>query len=185
MSGLFGGLLKPGEGAKFAIERHLTGRRQFWLQRKPSEWIYAGPEDFILTHGRYFQGAACPDEYREHCGPMQRCYVNAMRAALAHPELTYFEGLYDVGGGPVSHAWCVDRQGRIVELTFHPDGTDQYMLLGRGVQGLAAEHWAYYGVAINAAYVEDHFHRHGLGLLRPDCGLRILTYHYDPDRTTV
>lgn len=183
MSGLFGGLLEPGEGAKFAIERHLKSRRESWLRRKPPEWLYAGPEDFILQHGTYFQGAACPDEYMAHVGVPRLCYANAAVAAREHPELTYYEGVYDVGAGATSHAWCVDANGAIVELTFQPQGGTDYVL-DRSVRGLDNPHFAYYGVPLHHAYVDEHWKHYGLGVLREGCGLRILTYPYDPDRTT-
>lgn len=186
MSELFGGLLKPGDGSRFSIERHLKTRREFWSSRKPPEWIYSGPEDFILTHGRYFQGATCPDEYRAHCGPLGQCYLNSLSAVSETAELTYYEGVYDVGAGATGHAWAVDRAGKIVELTFMPDGNTDYALHERSaVRGLPPEHWAYYGVPIAYGYVEEHKRRFGLGVLREDCGLRILTYHFDPQRTSV
>src|SRR3954469_15460930 len=122
MSDLFGGLLQSGDGSRYAVQRYLKVRREFWSTRKPPEWIYDGPEDFILTHGRYWQGASCPDEYRQHCGPLMHCFFNAMSAAIEHPELTYVEGVYSVAGLPKPHGWCVDTRGRIVELTFNPEG---------------------------------------------------------------
>lgn len=45
------------------------------------------------------------------------CFMNAIHAAESDPNLTYCEGWasYHI---PVHHAWCVDRIGRVVEVTW-------------------------------------------------------------------
>mgnify|MGYP001012730423 FL=1 len=51
----------------------------------------------------------------------KRCFVNAARlAATRRDELQYVEG-WAWGKVPLHHAWCVDRDGNVVDPTWEPD----------------------------------------------------------------
>lgn len=146
MSGLFGDLLKPGDGSAFALKAELELRAKRGDDR-------AAVARFLLRRGESWQGAPTPEEYRHLRGEVQRCFNNALAAAVADSSLTYVEGVYNVGGRTAEHAWCVDPQGRIVELTFmDPDGTGGEFISRDSATGVVrptrAELFAYMGVRI-------------------------------------
>jgi hypothetical protein len=53
------------------------------------------------------------------------CYRNAYLAVQSNPTLTYVEGLCHMGIIPIEHAWCIDRDGRVVEPTL-PEASGYY-----------------------------------------------------------
>lgn len=88
------------------------------------EWrglVYAGFEDLLLKHGRFYVPQELPRKYNRKA--MKQCFHNA--AALARGsrgQLTYVEGIA-AGIIPVHHAWCVDAAGKVVDVTWDPMGT--------------------------------------------------------------
>ena len=50
-------------------------------------------------------------------GKRHQCYANAFRATLNDPSLTYVEGYVSMGGVPISHAWVVDKAGKVRDVT--------------------------------------------------------------------
>ncbi len=77
------------------------------------ELVYNGPHDFVLQHGVEYSPAYCLP------GAPRLCYANAMLYA-ARFGVTYVEGYaqHPKGVMPVPHAWCVDLEGRAVEVTW-------------------------------------------------------------------
>lgn len=74
----------------------------------------------IVEYGRPFDPAplvASVSPGRERC-----CALNSSELARQNPELyTYYEGVATQRAGPrwpISHAWCVDRQGNVVDRTW-------------------------------------------------------------------
>lgn len=82
--------------------------------------------DSGTAHGYLF-------EHGKDCGPQhappedielpsrepKMCYVNAYLLADRHPErFSYVEG-YAIAIIPVQHAWCMDRQGHVIDPTPH------------------------------------------------------------------
>lgn len=176
MSELFGGLLKPGDGARVAAERELH-RRVEAFGRAPG-MVYRGPSDFILRHGRYYAARETPPQYEHLRGPLRHCFKNTMEACELNPELTYTEGVYLVRGTPEAHAWATDPDGLPVELTFP---TDRHLLSratgpGESMPFQPTEHWAYYGVQFpKVGFVRDYFERWALGMIElPECGYPLL-----------
>lgn len=102
------------------------------------DWKYSGSEALTLDKGRYFEAQPYPDLYRDGIGELKRCYTNAWKLAVDHPELTYVEGWAQPKGlpFPVAHAWTVDKLGRVIDPTW-PDVT----------------HGVYFGVPLNTKYV--------------------------------
>lgn len=86
-------------------------------------------EDFVLQNGIDF-GARMPHRFK--MGRAGYCYANASRLS-ARAGLIYCEG-YALGIIPVMHAWCVDRDGNVIDNTWRT-----------GV--------SYYGIAIKRTYV--------------------------------
>ena len=80
-------------------------------------------EGFVLKHGQKFDPRPLPKGTKR--GPIQQCFRNCANAAMDDPTLTYCEG-YAIGVIPVLHAWCVDKDGKILELTWKKPGTEYF-----------------------------------------------------------
>ena len=77
--------------------------------------VYAGMEDLLLKHGRFYVPQPLPKPYQR--GSLRRCFDNAYQSALRSAgRLRYVEGLAVSGETPVHHAWCVDDAGRVVRI---------------------------------------------------------------------
>lgn len=71
---------------------------------------------YILHRGVLFEAAALPADVAK--GTKRECYRNAGELALAEPEkYAYVEG-YAHSVLAVSHAWCVTRDGQVVDPTW-------------------------------------------------------------------
>jgi hypothetical protein len=118
VSELFGGLLKPGDAGMTALRLELERRRDSYGSEFPRPpYVFRGGADMCLRHGESFKGRVTPEKWRHLMGENGRCYINALTAAEAHPELRYFEGYYSWGKGHfTSHGWVVDDEG-VVELS--------------------------------------------------------------------
>ena len=85
---------------------------------------YRSPRHFLLVEGRSWSDAPKPRDVR--WGPKKSCYGNATNLALDDPQnYFYVEGYMAPGLGKliVPHAWCVDRQGLVVDPTARPIGS--------------------------------------------------------------
>ena len=80
---------------------------------------------FVLKHGRAFEPRKLPKNLRLHKGRIKGCFRNAAIAALRDPSLTYVEG-YAASIIPVLHAWCVDPDGGLLEVTWGKPGDEYY-----------------------------------------------------------
>lgn len=82
--------------------------------------------DFLAQHGvEMFAHPKLPGKYHEWKGPMKQCFHNAANAAFHEPELIYCEG-YASSIIPTLHAWCLDPEGRVLELTWSKPATDYF-----------------------------------------------------------
>lgn len=90
---------------------------------------YRNPADFLLEHGEFFTPRKTPEKYPLLAA--KACFSNSLVLASYFPELTYVEGIIwsapainaltgqPVGlHRPVHHAWCVEPDGGVVEVTY-------------------------------------------------------------------
>jgi hypothetical protein len=78
---------------------------------------------FMLAHGREYE----IDPAITFAGPFgepQMCYANAAHRVFDDPSLTYVEGKVAVYGVPIDHAWCVTKDGVVIETTLGPAKKD-------------------------------------------------------------
>lgn len=108
---------------------------------------------YLLEHGQEWEASPLPEDIEQ--GDPKMCFVNAYNLARRNPgRLFYVEG-YATAVIPTDHAWCVDRQGRVVDNTpYWEDGHDYFGVkftlttlnaIQRITQGYGAlvhwEHW--------------------------------------------
>lgn len=197
MSDLFGGILKPGDGSRLSIQRELELRRERW--DRPG-YLYRGGADYMLRHGKFYAGRVLPDAYAHFFGESNECFSNSISAALADSSLRYVEGIYSTGHTWYTpHAWCIDPDDNVVELTFPTIDREQFHN-HLGMPILPPEHWGYWGVIFRPELILDHVKLTDEGCMfdRPpadeefvarglDTGqthdFPILKLPYDPNRT--
>jgi hypothetical protein len=156
LSGFLDGVLKPGQGAEMAVKREMEQRRRTWT--RPG-YHYRGVGDFLLQHGKFWTGREIPERYRHLVGPDGSCYANALAAVRADSSLRYVEGVYAVIGRDFhGHAWCIDQDEQIVEVTAPTDPATVARASSAEdhIPFLPVERWAYYGCVFPLAYVEAH-----------------------------
>lgn len=93
---------------------------------------------FIERNGKLWRGRSLPSHYKR--GPSKECFRNAALLAVNEPRLAYVEG-YGLRAGlalPIHHAWCVDEEDAVVDVTWSDP-----------------EHCAYYGVRFVRAMLVD------------------------------
>jgi hypothetical protein len=156
VSELFGGLLKPGDAGMTALRLELERRRDSYGSEFPRPpYVFRGGADMCLRHGESFKGRVTPEKWRHLMGENGRCYINALTAAEAHPELRYFEGYYSWGKGHfTSHGWVVDDEG-VVELSIETWLLENFHDKNGGPI-LPAPVWSYWGVEFDPRLVRWH-----------------------------
>lgn len=106
----------------------------------------------LLQHGQTFVASPLPPDVsvmKARC-----CYLNAYTLASENPDrFTYFEGFGSLVGGdgwPTAHAWCVDRDGRVVDPTWW---------------GISQPPAAYHGIAVPLELAHPHAYEYSSGTL--------------------
>lgn len=161
----FRDMLKPGDASRIALERELHRRRDAW--DKPG-FHYRGGGDFLLQHGHFYQGRELPEEFAHWRGPLNQCFMNALRAADSDPALSYCEGVYAVQNHYTPHAWCVDVEGQVVELTFPTDPEELKISLDyiTNMSFQPPDYWGYWGVVFpELSFVRQHADALGLPMM--------------------
>lgn len=87
----------------------------------PDDWFYKGPADLLLREGRWYNDGRA----RKWPASLPKaCFRNAALFAIMH-RLPYIEG-YATFVIPTHHAWCLDHDGRVIEVTWKTLGTDYF-----------------------------------------------------------
>lgn len=188
----FRDLIKPGEGARAAMEDELEMRHAREAMAHPkSHWLYTGPAGVVLIHGQFFTGSVLPVQYEGDVGPMTHCHLNAYMACKAHPELRYFTGYYLVAARVAEHSWCVDPDGRVVEVTFPTKNMVGAVVTPEAGSDertpyMPPQFWSYYGLEFSVAFLDAVIDKFGpyLPVLDPECPYHeqmMTTWHSTPD----
>ena len=103
---------------------------------KPEGWKYGSLEELILDEGILWDDEVpqpLPESAAAWKGEPKQCYKNAADAVLGMdgkqplPDARYVEGYVHVAGLeglPIAHAWVVDKEGTVLELTLNEPGTE-------------------------------------------------------------
>ncbi len=73
------------------------------------------PAQYVLKHGQQCGKRVFPKALRKQKDGM--CYMNAYRLAERDSSLRYVEG-YAASVIPMEHAWCVDKDGQVIDPTW-------------------------------------------------------------------
>ena len=86
------------------------------------KWKFSCPESLVLHYGRFWTPQPKPKDVR--WGRQKQCFSNAHDLANCRPDLTYCEGFALDQSIPEAfcHAWCVDRNGNVVDNTWRTPG---------------------------------------------------------------
>jgi hypothetical protein len=99
-------------------------------------------EKFILENGRYFKPAPLPRNIPH--GDIHSCFENAFLLAVKNKtKYFYCEGYATTGLLPTLHAWGVTADGKVIDPTWCPDGSNEKM--------------EYFGIAFDWDYITKQF----------------------------
>lgn len=95
-------------------------------------------DDFVLAHGEHFTPRELPKRIK--AGEIGSCFMNATHLAVANENLAYCEGYaVTMGSIPVLHAWCVDRDGKVLDNTWCGNGKPPRPTMGAEYFGVRFE----------------------------------------------
>lgn len=129
-----------------SVEKLITST----IRPKPDGWAFGTYERFVLDRGAAMIAAPRPRGVRKGCD--RDCFRNALHLALSRPSLQYVEGFACAFGGIVTeHAWCVDKDGVVVDPTWRePDLATYYgVVMDLADVGPIVSRNRVYGVLVN------------------------------------
>ena len=94
----------------------MTPRELLQMQLRLGEHAFTR---FMLNHGRDY--AIGPETFAGPRDPQGQCYRNAALLAFRDDAMTYVEGNVSVHTVPISHAWCINADGIVIDPTITPD----------------------------------------------------------------
>jgi len=80
---------------------------------------YQSIEDYVLANGEFFPLATRSAEWKRAVA--RTCFATSQKLALKSG-LTYCEGYALALGVPFLHGWCLDNQGRAIDVTWEEAG---------------------------------------------------------------
>jgi len=105
------------------LKSFLDKQAQLMRQIHPQpDWKYGGFEELILDRGIEMEHAPLLEDIDR--GMPKSCYHNCFQLLKDNLDLTYCEGyaLYSELPLPLIHAWLVDEDGKVIDLTWdEPD----------------------------------------------------------------
>jgi hypothetical protein len=131
---------EPRNKVEEALLFHLQQMATFYKEMMANHPRVAqrGPsvEERLLSEGGFFEPQHLPREYKLQ--KLKQCYMNAQNLVAIQrvPGLRYVEGIAHSGIIPVQHAFCVDENNRVVDVTWRT----------RGKWGKSPEEKAYFGI---------------------------------------
>jgi hypothetical protein len=123
-----------------AITQYLEFTTNFRKLHIPSpDFKYSCFEDFVLNVGQPFINYIKRPKWVRK-GVIKQCFKNCFDEVLRYPDkLTYCEG-YATGVIPVHHAWCLTKDGEVIDPTW--DGRD-----------IGNKNIEYFGVPFKRSYI--------------------------------
>ena len=83
-------------------------------------YVYAGAADLLLQHGKWYKPQSRPDGFIKLTP--KACFANSQYySQLKNKNLHYVEG-YALSIIPVHHAWVVDEDDNVIEVTWDTPG---------------------------------------------------------------
>jgi hypothetical protein len=102
------------------------------------------PHRLVIAYGTGYEPAPLPSGVE--AGKPNCCFANSYRLASSNDELTYVEGYATTTAGPTMpqrHAWCIDRSGRVVDVTWAELSTPPRAYRGLALPPEIVEPFAY------------------------------------------
>lgn len=102
-----------------------------YLQTMADSWGVLGHpavmERFVLRNGTEFEGRDLPKGFRR--GKAKACFENSINLVVRKRDLRYVEGyvMHNVIPIPIHHAWAVDADNRVIDVTIQQPAECQYM----------------------------------------------------------